>query len=340
MVIEVCKKEDKEKLIEFLHDYWKEDHILVNSQEIMEWQHGNSDGGLNFMIAKDDNNNILAIYGFIPQSHFDSNIPNKYGYNESWGAIWKIRPDCKVPGLGVLVLRKVFAMYDFVSGIGLSDMSKKIYQSMRCEMHNMNQYYVLNPTIEEFKIAKILKKPNAERCIANDNVQLHQLDSLAGLSLVHSYHPIKTITFLINRYQRHPVYKYKFIGCYNINQLLAILVYREIEIDNRKCWRIVDVYGSLENVKGLGFALTKYIEQHPTVEYVDLYNYGIDKNIFVGQGFKEVVYEIGENVIPNYFEPFVQKSIDLQFFYLSKDRDMKYVLFKGDSDQDRPNFIR
>jgi hypothetical protein len=42
------------------------------------------------------------------------------------------------------------------------------------------------------------------------------------------------------------------------------------------------------------------------------------------------------NIIPNYFEPFVAENIDIYFF---SNTNEKVYIFKGDGDQDRPNFI-
>lgn len=338
MIIEVCKEVDKPKLLDFLKTYWKEDHILVKSPEFLEWQHGNSSKGLNFMIAKDSDDEILAIYGFIPQSHFDNDIPYKYGKNEAWGAIWKIRPDCRIPGLGVHVLRKVFAQFDFVCGIGLSDMSKKIYQSMKCEMHNMRQYYVLNPSIQDFHIAEVYSHDYTLINTYKSNIEIKDIQNVRDIKLEHKYRPIKTVTYLLNRYANHPVYNYQFIGCYSNEEIKCILVYRIITVGGRTCARIVDIYGDIDNIKGLGFKLQEYLSSKPNMEYFDIYNYGLDEDIFIKNGFKEVIYN-QKNIIPNYFEPFVKKNVDLQFFYLSKEKDTRYVLFKGDSDQDRPNYF-
>lgn len=51
-------------------------------------------------------------------------------------------------------------------------------------------------------------------------------------------------------------------------------------------------------------------------------------------GFVEVNEEDG-NIIPNYFEPFVQENIDIWV----DSRDDNSLFTKADADQDRPNII-
>ena len=68
-------------------------------------------------------------------------------------------------------------------------------------------------------------------------------------------------------------------------------------------------------------------------EYIDCLNYGISQETFLNMGFL-----VRENIIiPNYFEPFEQRNVDIEFAFSSKSDE--YVIFKGDSDQDRPSFF-
>ena len=51
---------------------------------------------------------------------------------------------------------------------------------------------------------------------------------------------------------------------------------------------------------------------------------GLQKNFFDNK-----------EIIPNYYEPFVKKNIELRFAIKSNDSVFS-ILFKGDCDQDRP----
>lgn len=336
----ICQQQDIPELIDFICKHWKSDHVFVTHPELLYWQHRNKEGGLNFLIAKDDcTDEIVGIYGFIPQSHYDEDIVEKSGYNEAWGAIWKVKDDCTIPGLGVLLLKQVAKKFDFLGGIGLSEKSKRIYRAMKCRLGNMNQYYVLNDSLEHYDIA-IVNKPVSEiPCNSGvRNFEMKELSDITSLNVRHVYRPCKTIRYLINRYQDHPYYHYKFLGCF-INEVLeCILVVRSIHVGNRSCERIIDVLGNLENLKDLGGALKEYISRRNNVEYIDFWNWGIEKFYFLNNGFQ--CLEAGQDtvVIPNYFEPFLQNNVELNFFYLSREGN-DFAIFKGDGDQDRPNIL-
>ena len=70
-------------------------------------------------------------------------------------------------------------------------------------------------------------------------------------------------------------------------------------------------------------------------EYIDCVNFGIDEETFLNAGFTKLHLD-RDTIIPNYFEPFERKNIKIEFSYKSK---KPYMVFKGDSDQDRPNII-
>ena len=73
-------------------------------------------------------------------------------------------------------------------------------------------------------------------------------------------------------------------------------------------------------------------------EYLDLYSHGVPLKILKQAGFinREKVEGL---VIPNYFEPFEQKNIDLRFAYKTDQSLPPVRLFKADGDQDRPQFL-
>lgn len=337
LTIEWCKKEDKDNLVSFLRDYWKEDHILVKSPEFMEWQHGNKDGGLNFMIAKDSDNNILGVYGVIPTFRYDEELSSKHNLKEAWGAIWKVRPDCKIPGLGVLLSRSICKEYDFLGGLGLSPDAQNYYKTIKADFGVCNQFYVINPLIHSFKIASVTRHSITNTTNIVDTCKLRDIDDLENENeICHTYYPIKSLAFIVNRYLNHPVYEYKFLACDCKESTVCILVYREISVNGAKCARIVDVYGDISKVNGLGYALTNYMKEHNDIEYFDMYNHGLDKERMIESGFS-VVNNTDGIVIPNYFEPFVSKNIPLHYSILSKSKEINYMFFKGDADQDRPN---
>ena len=96
----ICTKDKVEALIDFIDKHWKQDHVFVRNRELFNWQHKSKDL-YNFVLAVEDEN-IIGILGFIPTSQFsDELIVN----NEIWLAIWKVRDDIQMPGLGLLMLK-------------------------------------------------------------------------------------------------------------------------------------------------------------------------------------------------------------------------------------------
>ena len=149
--------------------------------------------------------------------------------------------------------------------------------------------------------------------------------------------PIKSDQYLINRYMNHPVYKYDIYGVFKKKILKAICVIRAINRNESIALRIVDYIGSnksfplLRNfIKGI---LNKY-----KAEYVDFYSHGIDTLILKNAGFV-LRSDIKELIVPNYFEPFVMKNIDMLYAYKNSIPHSKVRLFKGDGDQDRPSIL-
>jgi hypothetical protein len=99
--------------------------------------------------------------------------------------------------------------------------------------------------------------------------------------------------------------------------------------------RIVDYIGSEESIRFIGGILKQLIIKN-SAEYCDFINYGINENVFLESGFKLVTYDDGSSIIPTYYEPFIQKNI-MSEFACQVVKDKRRWLFKGDSDQDRPN---
>ena len=161
-------------------------------------------------------------------------------------------------------------------------------------------------------------------------------DELQSLKLNGEYHPLKTGRYFVNRYLRHPYYKYQIFGVVNSGDadIKTILSIRAIDANGSRCLRIVDVLGDLASCGCLAGPLQKLMRDE-NAEYVDCLNYGLPEEVFGGHGFHTAD---AEHVIPNYFEPFVRENTVIRFAVLNK-TPYPFVVFKGDSDQDRPNTI-
>lgn len=132
---------------------------------------------------------------------------------------------------------------------------------------------------------------------------------------------------------QHPFYQYIFLGIYNSDKLFTVLVCREVIVDEDKILRIMDVVGERSTIYEASGLLRDYIVVN-NYEYVDLYQYGLDQKKLDISGFK--LKDMQKDIVPNYFEPFSSRNIDLYWATKLKDN---FVFFKADGDQDRPNLL-
>ena len=113
-----------------------------------------------------------------------------------------------------------------------------------------------------------------------------------------------------------------------------------MKVGTAKAMRIVDMYGAGAEVLPCLYNQIQKLLSKYEAEYIDCLNYGFTEEVFETMGFTKLNTSTNEVIIPDYFEPFEQQNISLYFTYKLKDKNDRYVIFKGDSDQDRPNIIQ
>lgn len=337
--IRYCKKEELPLLVSFIKNHWQTDHIFVKSTEMLNFQHFDSKLlRYNFIIGfNKTSNEIDGLVGIIPISHFDSNLDV---YNNTWGGIWKVRTDVvnnEITTLGSKLF-SIFEKFNTHGSIGMSKVAKILHGIKKYKIGKLNHFYILNNKINKFNIAIV---PSTEKPIINfskNDFTLQEIIDIEKLkfdNIKFIYTPKKSILYLINRFSKHPIYKYNFFGVYNKENILqTILVTRIISMYNSRVIRIVDVYGSLDIIENLYLEFQKLL-QSEMCEYIDILNYGIDDDVFKKIGFNILDLK-GDIIIPNYFEPFLQENIEINCAHNSYD---DYVIFKADADQDRPSII-
>ncbi len=337
--LRICREDEKPLLVEFIRNHWQEDHIFTKSDELLRFQHFNCfRREFNFILAHNtQTKEIDGIIGLIPVSQYD---PALAEFGETWGGIWKVRQDVKNNETGMLglLLFEFFKKYKSHCSIGMSEIAKKMHAIMRYKMGVLNHYYLLNNDISDFNIASIPSNNVFNFCQAERlGYSLKNIPDLTIIpegSIISSYFPIKSLIYLINRFQKHPIYKYSFWGVYGPDgSPSTIFVFRIIDVAGSKVIRIVDVFGSLEGIGSLKNEFLKILRER-NAEYIDILNHGISKQVFMDLGF-ELLDPQGAVIIPNYFEPFFKKNIVINFAYKSRNN---FTIFKGDSDQDRPSY--
>jgi hypothetical protein len=334
--VRFCKQEELPLLLTFIKDHWQVDHIFVKSIEMLNFQHLDYEcSRYNFIIGFNNiSNEIDGIVGLIPIGHFD---PDLNMHNDTWGGIWKVRTDIKndeISNLGAKLFG-IFDQYNSHGSIGMSKIATILHKIRKYKIGTLNQYYILNEKIKENKVA-IVKEGFRQIDFPrfSNEVFITKIEDISNFNDFDDvYKPKKSVNYLKNRFQFHPIYKYEFWEIKQ-NNCLAIIVTRKISFNNSSIIRIVDVYGKLENFSSLYYPFQELLNNEKA-EYIDLLNFGLDSKIFDILGFKKLDIN-GLNIIPNYFEPFLQKNIEINCAYRSIDN---YVIFKADADQDRPSII-
>ena len=105
--VRFARRADETAIRVFLRDHWRRDHIFVDHPELLLWQHAAVDSperDLTFVLAtknSDDNGEeILGLLGYMPFRRFDASS----SWTELALAIWKVRDDAGLPGLGLQLL--------------------------------------------------------------------------------------------------------------------------------------------------------------------------------------------------------------------------------------------
>lgn len=334
----ICEREDLPRLLTFIDMYWKKNHILVRSKEILDFQYYNrEEDKYDFVLAENTRTGELdGIRGWIRVAQYD---PALAEYDEVWSAVSKVRTDVENNEIKVLgsYLWRYLEKHRGFGTVGISRFSFAMHTAIRHKLCSLGQYFILNRETKEFKIATIpaeYQYPSSSD--KDDNWHLREIEDINAVAddaVPAYYRPFKSKTYLINRFAKHPVYKYHFYGIYEGILLKAILVGKFVEINRGKILRIVDVLGSLEESGNLYEDFQTVIRETES-EYVDFLCYGIDDAVFQRMGFDKLNPVQEELIIPNYFEPFEAKNIVINGAYKPAER---YCMFKADADQDRPS---
>lgn len=331
-----------EKLLNFLRVAWKPNHALLKSKALLDFQHyDRGNDAYNFIVAENElTGEYDALVGYIPVAQYDEELRENGDY---WGAIWKRKDDVvndEINMVGAEVYQRLFTLPYFHShcGISLSKDAVRCCRAMRYKFGFMHQYYIINKNMTNFSVADNVARNNyidpSETKLNGWNVEWLDFSKLKGDEIQPFYKPNKSIEFLSNRYYKHPIYHYDFLGLYEKSSLRAILVTRTIIVNESKVLRIVDALGKLD---GYIYESIQDILQEGNYEYVDFLNYGVDNAVFREMGFLELNFENDILVLPNYYEPFERRNVKMTIVH--KDKYDGFTAFKGDADQDRPNVL-
>ncbi|TXE82853.1 hypothetical protein FPD46_04000 [Campylobacter peloridis] len=325
--IRLCKKEEYKLLQDFIKKEWKKDHIFVKSKQILDFQHFDKNNQrYNFFVAYNKNTKEFdAILGFILQSQYDLKTKD----NNIWTSLWKAKK--QYPSLGLKLLRYLEQYFNLknTASAGMSSNSIRY-----CKLFNYDKldklyyFYIKNDYKKTYKLAnfEILEKKYKESSFILKKLNITQIKNS---KLKFEFFPNKSIDYFINRYMKHPIYKYQAYGVFDKEKIISIFFIRIIKQNNAKCMLIVDCLGKF--AKNLYYQFQELLKK-TNCEFISLLCYINNIKQITKMGFS---LKNEKDLIPIYFEPFVKENIDIYFAIKSKKKN--YAIFKGDSDQDRPN---
>lgn len=336
-----CPVTDVDKLIEFIDSHWRKDHPFVLSRELFDWQHfDKKNNRYNFIIAKHKaSGEIHSILGFLPTSQFDPEIQHL----KIWPCIWKVREDIKVKGLGTYLycFLKNELPVQTLSILGISEIALSIYQHWGFSTGKIQHYYMLNESKERLEL--VLNQPTTS-AVSEDtktntpfiDLSVEDFEKLPD-SMFASISKFKSKTYYINRFYKHPIYKYMVKGTYQDGELSNVLFLRNCPAKSSSALRIVDFIGKEEGLSNNQPNFSKLLTE-TGADYLDFVNVGLNSDNLKRAGFNNKADS--SIVLANYFEPYLQENIELDYAHKTVASDDQLTFVKGDSDQDRPNLIQ
>lgn len=330
--IRIANRNDIQVIMQFIDVYWKKDHIMAKNRELFEYEFLEDDGTVNFVLAIDkQSGNIEGVIGFLKASHDSANL-------DVWSSIWKVR-EGNMGMLGVEIYSRYVQLsgcrYDLGVGYNLKTAIPLAKVILKRRTAKMKHYYMLAER-DEFKIARIQKKISKKDIERNYNViRLNSIEEVRERFDYEQYKnnvPYKDLWYINHRFFDYPIHKYEVYGIENENHVVnTLFVLRKQLFNNRVAVRLVDCIGDYSLLCGTN-EFFKTLLKNSDYEYVDFYCLGVLEDSIEKAGF-ELLTEDGVNIIPNYFNPFVQENTDI---WISSSAD-NAVFTKADADQDRPN---
>ena len=331
MQITECNRDDLPLLQKFIDQHWRKGHILSQQQSVLEWYYG-TPTGYNFLLAKRDGE-IFAVLGYIDSDRFYS---QKSAQSELWLALWKVREDANVPGLGLRLILELKKRYPqrLISVLGLSDDASKIYRLLRYQVHTLDQLFIYNRQLDSYRLLQG-DLPDFECPSFQGNVRLvNDCGQLYTDANRINDSRCRGAEYFIQRYLNNPFNTYQLFRIEQYDQV-GYAIGRVVSAEGRSALRLVDFFGQL-SVLGLALGWFELYLQQQGLEYMDLYLYSEQVSHLEQFGFINRNDCAEDVIVPNYFDPFVTKNIDLQCAF---EKGFNGSIFKADGDQERPNYI-
>jgi len=335
-VIRYANIKDSERIIDFIKNHWKFDHIFTQDKNLFEYMYLDKNN-LNFVLSETKNGSILSILGFIKYS----SVLRPNIFLALLKSVSKKNDGLKC--LEFLINKK----FNSISCAGIAPEVKNYYKFFNFEVGVMKKFIIINPKFSDannFKILKIKSNSFTQPTVDNNNFKIVLIRTLKQLTSTYSSLsnelPLsnsinKSLDFFLKKYFYNPYYKYIF---YKIKtpsgRFSSIIVMRVFKHAENSCLRIIDVIGNVKNLSNVYYPLLDILEKS-NHEYLDCLIGGNDTSFFNHSGFIDV--DKLDIVAPEYFEPFLREKKEIHY---CSNSSYPYYIFRGDGDQDRPNILK
>jgi len=319
-----CSAADIDDVVWFIDEHWKRGHILATCRALLDWQHRDADDYTFIIARRSTDRAILGLLGFIATARFDAALAED---TVLWLTTWKVRDDAGVAGLGLQLLQHLMRTvpHRAVGAVFPSEATAPIYRAMGFQVGEMS-HYILRASD---RMALEAAAPLEARRLATDD-DFRSLRWTDGDGQV----PRKSLEYFRRRYARHPLYSYAVTALFDGGALRGLIAARTAEHDGIRALRIIDFLGSSHVLERTGSVIHAWLDESGA-EYADLYNAGVSADVVARCGFRKVDPN-GPEIVPDNFEPFERRNVRLWFAFKGAEHP---ILFKGDSDRDRPNRI-
>jgi len=337
-----CQEHHVPAVMDFIGECYRPGHVLSTSRALFDWQYrSDSDGAYNIAVAFDAAGpRILGILGYIESRRYDADLAAD---NCLWLALWQVRPAPGHPTLGPALMRFVRQRveHQVVAVAGVRAGVDIVYRAMGFVVTQFRHYYMLNPDVTHHHIAVVPDPSGAvPPCLGGRLEEVSAQDFTARAEtyrLGEDRVPKKSPTYFVNRYLRHPFYRYAVHRFMLDGVPRGLLATRMVVYEGHRVLRVVDTLLDPADVPAVGRPLLELVRA-TGAEYVDLLQSGLDDAALRVAGFSEVDPDRGV-IVPDHFEPLARENSRLTLCFRAKDpsRTHGFVAFKGDGDQDRPN---
>jgi hypothetical protein len=330
-----CRSDEIDLVMRFIDQHWQKGHALAVSRALMDWQHGAIDGAYDYLIAIRDGQ-LLGILGYIATRRFDPQLAKR---NVIWLALWKVLDDCGVAGLGLRMLNALNQVeaHIAIAVNGINIAHPPMYRALRYRVAELQRFFVVNPDMHRrlIQMTNDCELPTL-RGKGSEFVEMTELAlSVLPPELMKSGAvPDKSPVYFLNRFLRHPFYRYRVFLASGKDHKPALYATRTAQHDGACALRIVDFVGDPTAISHCGEALAKLMNEE-RAEYADFWQMGLPEQYFADAGFAKLDPD-GSIIVPNYFEPYLARNGRL--FCAIRSSDQATAVFcRADGDQDRPS---